>query len=284
LPTAFAGRRRREGTAVTASGALVEAAVEAARAGGEVLLANWRNLPHGSVEEKTKNDFVTHADRESEERIVAAIRSRFPDDAFLGEEGGSRRGADGARVWIIDPLDGTSNFVSGFPFWCVSIAAWEKDALAAAVVWDPLRAELYSAERGGGAWRNETRLSVTGRPGLDGAFIATGFPFRNRHKIDAYLALFKAVFVHARAIRRAGSAALDLACVAAGVFDGFFEFRLAPWDIAAGALLIEEAGGQISDFAGGAGYLERGNVVAGAPGVAEGLREVAKGILDERTI
>jgi len=269
---------------LSASGALVEAAVAAARSGGEVLVANWRNLPHGSVEEKTKNDFVTHADRESEERIVAAIRERFPEDAFLGEEGGRRMGREGARVWIIDPLDGTSNFVSGFPFWCVSIAAWEGEELVAAVVWDPLRDEMYTAERGSGAWRNGTRLAVSGRPGLEGAFIATGFPFRNRHKIDSYLALFKAVFVHARAIRRAGSAALDLAYVAAGVFDGFFEFRLAPWDIAAGALLIEEAGGALTDFDGGKGYLERGNVVAGSPGVAKGLLEVAKGIVEERTI
>jgi myo-inositol-1(or 4)-monophosphatase len=269
---------------MSASGPLVEAAVAAARSGGEVLLANWRNLPHGSVEEKTKNDFVTHADRESEERIISVLRGRFPDDAFLAEEGGPRAGREGARVWIIDPLDGTSNFVSGFPFWCVSIAAWEKEEVVSAVVWDPLRDELYAAERGSGAWRNGARLTVTGRPALDGAFIATGFPFRNRHKIDAYLALFKAVFVHARAIRRAGSAALDLAYVAAGVFDGFFEFRLAPWDVAAGALLIEEAGGRISDFAGGKGYLERGNVVAGAPGVAAGLLEVSRGIVDEHTI
>lgn len=249
-----------------------------------MLLANWRNLPHGSVEEKTKNDFVTHADRESEERIIAAIRSRYPDDAFLAEEGGPRKGREGARVWIIDPLDGTSNFVAGFPFWCVSIAAWESEELVAAVVWDPLRDEMYTAEKGGGAWRNGSRLSVTGRSTLDGAFIATGFPFRNRHKIDAYLALFKAVFVHARAIRRAGSAALDLAYVASGVFDGFFEFRLAPWDVAAGALLIEEAGGRVTDFDGGNRYLERGNVIAGAPGVAEGLLAVSQRIVTETTI
>ena len=267
------------------SGALVETAVAAARFGGEVLLANWRNLPHGSVEEKQKNDFVTHADRESEERIVATIRERFPQDAFLGEEGGAQRGfAPDSRVWIIDPLDGTSNFVSGFPFWCVSIAAREGKHLVAAVVWDPLRDEMYTAERGAGAWRNQTRLSVTGRPSLEGAFVATGFPFRNRHKIDSYLALFKAVFVHARAIRRAGSAALDLAYVAAGVFDGFFEFRLSPWDIAAGALLIQEAGGELTDFDGGDGYLERGNVVAGPHGVAAGIRAAARGIVSEASI
>src|SRR5262249_30833868 len=188
------GRGRRfpadgSGSAVSAP---VEAAGAAAKAGGEILLRYWRNLPHGSVEEKKKNDFVTNADRESEERIIAAIRERFPDDAFLAEEGGARAGAQGAREWIIDPLDGTSNFVSGFPFWCVSIAAREGDALTAAVIWDPLRGELYTAERGGGAFRNGVRIRVTGRPGLPGAFVATGFPFRNREKIDAYLALFRA--------------------------------------------------------------------------------------------
>ncbi|MFY9549685.1 MAG: inositol monophosphatase family protein [Thermoanaerobaculia bacterium] len=264
---------------------LLDTAVAAAKSGGEVLLANWRNLPHGSVEEKRKNDFVTQADRDSEERIIATIRARFPKDAFLAEEGGARAGAaHGAREWIIDPLDGTSNFVSGFPFWCVSIAAREGDTLTAAVVWDPLRNELYTAERGAGAHRNGTRLSVTPRTGLDGAFIATGFPFRNREKIDTYLALFRAIFVEARAIRRAGSAALDLAYVASGVFDGFFEFRLSPWDVAAGALLIEEAGGVLTDFDGGSDYLERGNVIAGPPGVVEGIRRAARGIVTEGSI
>ncbi len=265
--------------------ALLDAAVEAAVEGGRVLMANWRNLPHGSVEEKRKNDFVTHADRESEQRIIDVIHGRFPGDAFLAEEGGARGGSGaGAREWIIDPLDGTSNFVSGFPFWCVSIAAREGDEIVAAVVWDPLRDEMYTAERGGGAWRNGTRLAVTGRRSLEGAFVATGFPFRNRHKIDSYLALFKAVFFDARAIRRAGSAALDLAYVAAGVFDGFFEFRLAPWDVAAGALLVEEAGGVLTDFDGGKRYLERGNVVAGPAGVAEGIRRAASGIVTEDTL
>ncbi len=265
--------------------ALVDAAVAAAKAGGEVLLGYWRNLPHGSVEEKHKNDFVTNADRESEERIIAEIRRRFPEDAFLAEEGGARAGAGkGAREWIIDPLDGTSNFVSGFPFWCISIAAREGETLTAAAIWDPLRDELYTADKGGGAFRNGARLSVTGRPGLPGAFVATGFPFRNREKIETYLALFRAVFLEARAIRRAGSAALDLAYVAAGVFDGFFEFRLSPWDVAAGALLIEEAGGVVTDYDGGKGYLERGNVIAGARGVVEGIRRVARGIVTEGSI
>jgi myo-inositol-1(or 4)-monophosphatase len=226
------------------SSRLLETAVAAARAGGESLVARWRALPQGSVSEKRQNDFVTLADRESEDRIIAVIREMFPEDAFLAEEGGGRDlNVEGRRTWIIDPLDGTSNFIAGFPFWCASIAAAEK-----------------------------------------GELVATGFPFRSREKIDVYLALFREVFLSARAIRRAGSAALDLANVAAGVFDGFFEFRLSPWDIAAGALLIEEAGGELTDFAGGRRYVERGNVVAGSPGVAEGLRRIASGILREEEI
>lgn len=260
--------------------------MEAARAGGDVLLANWRRLPQGSVSEKHKNDFVTHADRESEERIVARIRETFPQDGFLGEEGGAHGGGSSreGRTWIIDPLDGTSNFIAGFPFWCVSVAARENGRLNAGTVWDPLRGEMYAAERGAGAFRNGERLHVGSAAGLEGAFLATGFPFRSRERIDLYLALFRAVFLEARAIRRAGSAALDLACVAAGVFDGFFEFRLAPWDIAAGAILIEEAGGEVTDFDGGARYWERGNIVAGAPPVAAGLRAIASRILTEGEI
>ncbi len=260
---------------------LLETAVAAAKAGGEVALASWRNLAAGEVSEKQKNDFVTNADRASEERIVSRIREAFPGDNFLGEEGG-RRGADaGARTWIIDPLDGTSNFIAGFPFWSVSIAAREGDEIVAGVVWDPLRQEAYTAERGSGAFRNGARIRVTGREDLDGAFLATGFPFRSREKIDLYLSVFRALFLKARAIRRAGSAALDLAMVAAGVYDGFFEFRLSVWDIAAGVLLIEEAGGKISDFSGGARFWERGSVVAGSPGVADGILRAVEEIVSE---
>lgn len=268
------------------SASLVDVAVSAARAGGDVLLANWRRLPQGSVSEKHKNDFVTQADRESEARIVARIREAFPQDRFLAEEGGAHGGGSSAegRTWIIDPLDGTSNFIAGFPFWCVSIAARENGQLVAGAIWDPLRGEMYAAERGAGAFRNGERLRVGSAAGLEGAFLATGFPFRSRERIDLYLALFRAVFLEARAIRRAGSAALDLACVAAGVFDGFFEFRLASWDIAAGAILIEEAGGELTDFDGGQRHWERGNIVAGTPAVAQGIRSIAATILSEGEI
>jgi myo-inositol-1(or 4)-monophosphatase len=260
---------------------VLQAAIDAAREGGEILVRHWRNLPPGSIEEKKKNDFVTVADRESEQRIIAAIRARFPDDAFLGEEGGSQPGTGTAsarreaRTWIVDPLDGTANFIAGFPFWCVSIAARENGRVSAGVIWDPLREEIYTAERGGGAWRNGTKLAVTSRDSIDGAFVATGFPFRSRGLIDAYLALFRGVFVRARGIRRAGSAALDLALVASGVYDAFFELHLAPWDIAAGAILIEEAGGSIADFDGGERFWESGNILAGSPGIVRDLVALA---------
>jgi len=266
------------------SGPLVETAVEAARAGGEVLLASWRNLPDGSVTEKARNDFVTSADHQSEQVILARVRDRFPADGFLAEEGGAAGRREARRVWIIDPLDGTSNFIAGFPFWCVSIAVREGSELVAGVIWDPLRGELFSAELGSGAFRNGARIGVTGRPNLDGAFLGTGFPFRSRDRIELYLLLFRELFLRARAIRRAGSAALDLAYAAAGVFDGFFEFGLSIWDIAAGALLIEEAGGRTSDFDGGRRHLERGNIVAGTPAVAEGILEVASKLFSEGAI
>jgi len=258
---------------------VIDAAIEAARCGGEILLSWWRRLPEGSVEEKAQNDFVSRADRESEAAIVEVLLGRHPGDGLLGEEGASREGTSG-REWIIDPLDGTSNFIAGFPFWCVSIAAREKGRIVAGVVWDPLRQEMYAAERGGGAFRNGERIRVTPRDSARGAFLATGFPFRAHEQIDRYLAIFRALFLEAKAIRRAGSAALDLAQVAAGVFDGFFEFRLSPWDIAAGAVLIEEAGGILRDFEGGPGYLESGDVIAGPAGVVDSILDIARRNLD----
>ena len=255
------------------SGREVDVAAEAARRAGEILLAHWRKLPPGAVEEKAKNDFVSVADRESERAVVETIRAGFPGDGIVGEEGARRSGSSG-RDWIVDPLDGTSNFIAGFPFWCVSIGLRDRGELVAGVVWDPLRGEMFSAEKGAGAFRNGQRLSASQRASAEGAFLATGFPFREHAKIDEYLAIFRALFLKARAIRRAGSAALDLACVAAGIFDGFFEFRLSAWDIAAGAVLITEAGGILRDFEGGERYLETGDVIAGPAGVVEDVLRV----------
>ena len=254
---------------------LLAVAVTAAYAGGDVLLRLYGSADLGA-EEKAKNDLVSRADRESEAAIVTRIQSVFPDHAFLAEEGGRKAGASGAEhEWIVDPLDGTTHFVRGVPVFCVSIACVQNGRPVVAVVLDPLRADLFTATRGGGAYRGTTRLRLRDRQGLDGAVLATGFPFKAHGALDAYLALFREIFLEARAIRRCGAAALDLAYTAAGVFDGFFEFRLAPWDVAAGALLIEEAGGVVTDLDGGSQWLHGGNVLAGPPGLHRRLLEIA---------
>src|SRR5690242_18446808 len=162
---------------------VIEVATRAAKAAGEILLSRWRKLPPGAVEEKAKNDFVSIADRESERAVVGTILSAFPDDGILGEEGSRKAGSTG-REWVIDPLDGTSNFIAGFPFWCVSIGVRRGAELLAGVVWDPLRAELYRAEKGSGAYRNGERLAISGRASAEGSYLATGFPFRAHEKID----------------------------------------------------------------------------------------------------
>ncbi|MFN7961549.1 MAG: inositol monophosphatase family protein [Thermoanaerobaculia bacterium] len=249
---------------------LLDTTLLAARAGGRVLL-DWYGRADLEVRAKAENDFVTRADRDSEAAVVGEIRRRFPDHAILAEEGGASAGREDFE-WVIDPLDGTTNFTQGLPFFCVSVACRRGDSVLTAAVLDPLRDELFSASLGGGAFKNGERLQVSGRRELKGAFLATGYPYRAHEALDAYLAAFREVFLAARAIRRCGAAALDLAYTAAGAFDGFFEFRLSPWDIAAGALLIEEAGGSVSDLDGGRRYLASGNVVAAAPGVFEQLR------------
>ena len=259
----------------------MEAAVAAARAAGECLTGYFGRLDPSWVSEKAENDVVSRADRESEEICRSILIGAFPGDRFLGEETGASEADADAPAWIVDPLDGTANFVRGFPHWAVSIARTERGLtgpLTVGVVWDPVKGDLFAAERGSGAFRNGTRMTVPARDGFEGAALATGFPFRDRAKIDRYLEIFKAVFLEVRSLRRAGSAALDLAYVAAGIFDGFFEFGLSPWDTAAGALLITEAGGRVSDFDGGESWRTRGNVVAGTPGVHRALLDLVRGL------
>jgi myo-inositol-1(or 4)-monophosphatase len=266
----------------------VDAAVAAARQAGELLLGSFGSLAPADIQEKSKNDLVSKADRESEALIRSLLLGAFPGDRFLGEEGGASEDGDpDAPTWIVDPLDGTANFVRCFPHWAVSIGRTEKGSsgpLTIGVIWDPVKKDMFVAERGAGAYRNDKRLTAPSRESLAGAAIATGFPFRQQAKIDLYLALFKQVFLRCRSLRRAGSAALDLAYTAAGVFDGFFEFGLSPWDTAAGAVLVREAGGVISDFDGGERWRERGNILAGAPGVHRDLVEVVRsaGAVEER--
>ncbi len=252
----------------------LDVAIAAAREAGEVLLGHFGRLDPSTIEEKAANDVVSVADRESEAVVRRAVLSAFPKDQFLGEETGLTGGDGDAPVWIVDPLDGTANFVRGFPHWAVSIGRTRGGLLGeieAGVVWDPVKRDLFAAEAGAGAFRNGRRLRVPARPDLAGAALATGFPFRQVGKIDGYLSIFRTLFLRVRSIRRAGSAALDLAYVGAGIFDGFFEFGLSPWDTAAGALVVAEAGGLVSDFDGGGSWRTRGNVLAGTPGVHAAL-------------
>jgi myo-inositol-1(or 4)-monophosphatase len=262
---------------------LLEAGMAAAEAGAEVLKRYFRSADL-EVRTKAQNDFVTQADHESEAALVAEILRRFPDHRILAEEG-SRNSAAAAGSsdyeWVIDPLDGTTNFLQGLPVWAVSVACRRGKELLAGVVLDPQGGNVFTAVRGGGAFWNGRRMRVSNRPALPGAFLATGYPFRAKAALDLYLELFRGIFTEARAIRRCGAAALDLAYVAAGVYDGFFEFRLSPWDVAAGALLIEQAGGVLSDLDGGERYLVSGNVLAGNPGVHAGLVAIARGYASE---
>jgi myo-inositol-1(or 4)-monophosphatase len=262
---------------------LLEDAVRAARAGGEVLMRTF-GAADLEIRRKGDNDFVTRADRESEAAVVEEIRRFYPHHHVLAEEGGAHGGGSGDYQWLIDPLDGTTNFTQGLKIFSLSVACRRGAELVVGVVYDPVVGDLFTALRGGGACRNGERLSVSPRRHLDGAFLATGYPFRAHAALDIYLGAFREVFLRARAIRRCGSAALDLAYTAAGIYDGFFEFQLSAWDIAAGALLLEEAGGRISDLDGGRGYLEGGNVVAGAPGVQEELRAIVARHAGEATL
>ena len=255
----------------------VEIGMEAARRGAEVLLRYWQQLGKDDAAIKARNDWVSAADRESEAAIVAYLRGQCPTDLTLGEEGGVSEGARDAergRMWIIDPLDGTSNYLQHFPVWSVSIALRRGGEMVAAVIYEPLRELFFTAERGAGAFRNGTRMHISDQSGVEGSFLATGFPFRAQQYVSVYTRIFEDVIRLAKGVRRAGSAALDLAYTAAGIFDGFFELHLAPWDVAAGSLLVTEAGGVVTDFSGGDRWLVRGNIVGAADGVHRELIEI----------
>lgn len=242
----------------------IDAAVEAAKRGAEILLRHWEQLGKGDADLKARNDWVSRADRESEAAIIEALHARFPDDGILAEEGGRKSDSSG-RTWIIDPLDGTSNYLQHFPIWSISIGLQQGDEIIAGVIYEPLRDIIFSAERGAGAFRDGERMRVSGQSSVEGSFLATGFPFRAQSYVAVYCAIFEDVISLAKGVRRAGSAALDLAYTAAGIFDGFFEIHLAPWDIAAGSLMITEAGGLVTDFSGGRRWFQRGNIVGATP-------------------
>ncbi len=240
-------------------------AVRAARQAGQIILRAMDRLDELKVEEKSRNDFVSNIDKEAESVIVEALHKTYPDHGILGEEHGQSFESE-EFTWIIDPLDGTTNFLQGIPHFCISIALQKGRQLEHGVIYDPVRNETFVASRGYGAHLNGKRIRVSQRSKLEEMVLNTGIPPAavGRH-LDAYMDMLKTFTANCRAIRRAGSAALDLAYVAAGRADGFWEIGLSPWDIAAGALLVREAGGFVGDLSGGDGFMKSGNVVAANP-------------------
>jgi myo-inositol-1(or 4)-monophosphatase len=251
---------------------LLTIAVRAAREAGKVIVREMDRVDALDIVQKGLNDFVSEVDRRAEDAVVSTVRRSYPDHAILAEE----RGSDGTGdpVWVIDPLDGTTNYLHGFPVFAVSIAVKSRGRVEHGVVFDPLRNELFTASRGGGAQLNSRRIRVSRRNSLDGALLGTGFPFRDLTHLDTYLGIFRELLTRTAGIRRAGSAALDLAYVACGRLDGFWEFGLKEWDMAAGTLLIQEAGGLVSDFDGRDAFLTSGNVLAGGPRVHDAIGRV----------
>jgi myo-inositol-1(or 4)-monophosphatase len=253
----------------------LEAAIRAAKTGGVVLSRYWEEETSLDVDEKGINDFVTQVDKDSEKEIVSFLRSRFPGHDIVAEEF-SREKAGSRFLWLIDPLDGTTNYIHRFPMFCVSIALLIDGEISVGAVYNPARDETFHAIKSQGAFLNEKKISVTRPESLAGCLLATGFPFRQQPRIKNYLEAFEAFMRRTAGLRRAGSAALDLCYTAAGIFDGFWEMGLSSWDIAAGALFIREAGGIVSDFQGGDNFLETGDIVAAFPTVHKEMIEIIK--------
>ena len=257
---------------------MLTVALNAARKAGEKLERAFERIDTIKIEEKARNDFVSDADRQSESEILYHLQKAYPDHRFIGEEGGIS-GPDNAEYeWIIDPLDGTTNFLHGIPHFAISIACRKRGQLEHAIVLDPIKREEFTATRGRGALLNGRRIRISARPNFEGALIATGIPFNGfaLQHIDAFVDCMKEIAAQSSGIRRPGAAALDLAYVAAGRFDGFWEMNLKPWDIAAGMLLIKEAGGMTSDFRGGNSMLDSGNIVSATPKIFKPLLQVVE--------
>lgn len=250
-------------------------AVKAARRAGSIINQASQNLDLLNVSKKSHSDYVSEVDGAAEDAIIKVLLAAYPDHAILAEESGHRGDEKNSEYqWIIDPLDGTTNFLHGFPKYSVSIAVKHKGVLSHAVVYDPTNNELFTATRGGGAFLNDRRIRVSKRTRLEDCLIGTGIPFRDLTHLDAYIAMFKDIIPRTAGIRRPGSAALDLAYVATGRYDGFWEIGLAPWDMAAGCLLITEAGGLVGDLEGNETQLESGQIIAGNPKIFGQLLQV----------
>jgi myo-inositol-1(or 4)-monophosphatase len=253
--------------------ALLNVAVMAARRAGSVLIRKMRNLEKLAVEQKGHNDYVSDADRAAEQTVIDCILKHYPDHAILAEESGTQGESD--TVWIIDPLDGTTNFLHGFPVFAVSIGVQVNGRLEHGVIYDPMRQELFTSSRGQGAQLDGRRIRVSRQLHLEHALIGTGFPFRQANQeVSPYLAMLKKVIESTSGVRRPGAAALDLAYVAAGRLDGFWETGLAPWDLAAGSLMIREAGGIVSGLDGREDFLNTGHILCGTPKVYAALAKL----------
>lgn len=245
---------------------MLNTAIKAARAAGSIINRASLDVERLQVSTKAPNDFVTEVDHAAEMAIIDTLLAAYPGHGILAEETGSARGAgDSEYVWIIDPIDGTTNFIHGFPTFAVSIALAHRNQVQQAVVYDPARNDLFYASKGRGAYLNDKRLRVSKRTRMADALIGTGFPFRKGDDLGHYMRILEAVMKSCGGMRRPGAAALDLCYVAAGWYDGFFETGLSPWDVAAGSLLVTEAGGLIGNFTGEADFLHRREVVAGSP-------------------
>lgn len=253
---------------------MLNIAIRAARAAGSIITRSVEHVDTLTITSKARNQFVSEVDERAEAEIIAVIHKAYPDHGILAEESGTQ-GSDEYQ-WIIDPLDGTTNFLYGVPHFAVSIALRHKGRLEQGVVYDPIRNEMFTASRGAGAQLNSRRIRVSARRGLEGALLGTGMPYSDMAHLDAYLEMLKAMIPPTAGIRRPGSASLDLAYVAAGRFDGFWEMGLSPWDIAAGVLLIQEAGGLVSDLAGNPRHMETGHIVAACPKVFKAMLQTLK--------
>ncbi len=250
---------------------MLNIAVRAARAAGSIIVRGFENRDDLETQIKGANDYVTKVDKEAERAIINKIQQSFPNHTFLGEETGETDGSETEYQWVIDPLDGTTNFIKGIPHFCVSIALLHKGRLDQAVIFDPIRGELFTASRGQGAQLNGYRIRASKAKDLNETILATAFPFKDKKQFGEYALSLNKIFQECGDIRRGGSAALDMAYVAAGRHDGYWERGVKPWDIAAGELLVREAGGLVTDFKGGNDPLYAGEIVAGSVKVVQAL-------------
>jgi myo-inositol-1(or 4)-monophosphatase len=252
---------------------MITIATRAARAAGDVIVRSIGRVDPRKIAVKSRNDFVSEVDRQAEREIVAILQKAYPAHGILGEEGGRIGRENEEYLWVIDPLDGTTNFLHGFPQFAVSIGLLYRGRPDVGVIYDPMRQELFTAKRGAGAALESRRIRVTPQPGLPGALLGTGLPFKDQTYIDPYLGMLKDLIKDTAGVRRAGSAALDLAYVAAGRLDGFWEIGLQLWDMVAGVLMIQEAGGIVSDLSGGDRFLDNGQILAANPKLHHAMLE-----------